>query len=135
VDTVHDAVLHEGQPRLHARFKEGLRLGFCEFFFRWPRLRAQRTEATIQTAGGAMFRVTKGAAHAVCSLLRAEDAGTVARVNAKAPARARSSLRLLVRLSAARPASPLVTRRAALLAALPGIPPGACARRVVHRAG
>lgn len=47
-------------------------------------MHAQRTEATIQAAGGTTFRVTKGAAHAVCSLLPAEDTETAANVNAKA---------------------------------------------------
>ena len=46
-------------------------------------MHAQRTEATIQAAAGTTFRVTKGAAHAVCSLLPADDAETVASINAK----------------------------------------------------
>ncbi len=48
-----------------------------------PSGNVQRTEATIQAAGGATFRVTKGAAHAVCGLLPDGEAKTAASVNAK----------------------------------------------------
>ncbi|KAK9839605.1 hypothetical protein WJX81_000469 [Elliptochloris bilobata] len=55
----------------------------------------KRTEANIQAAGGATFRVTKGAAHAVCSLLPADNAETVAQVNAKVEEYGRRGIRCM----------------------------------------